>query len=128
MTAASTTVFPAFRWIELLVIMVMLRCLACRFCSLADIRLNHLSVVDDERSPLHVTFRIHIPKSKADILGTKGGAFMRIYTYLHNRYLCPVFALSLWLLLVRPLLEKSIRERYAELVGQAIALRSLCSR
>lgn len=116
-STVASSVFPAFRWIELLVLTVVIRTLACRFCSLADIRLHHLSVVDDERSPLQATFRIHIPKSKADILGTKGGAFMRVYPYLHNRYLCPVYALSLWLLLVRPFLEKAVNERFITLVS-----------
>jgi hypothetical protein len=73
---------------------------------------------------MQVTYRIRLPKSKADILGSKGGAYMRIYTYLHNRYLCPVFSLSLWLLLVKPFLLKAIDDRYAVLVGWETGLRS----
>lgn len=105
--------------------MIVLRTLACRYCSLADIRLCHLCVVEDDRSPLQATYRIRIPKNKADILGSKGGAFMRVYTYLHNRYLCPVFALSLWLLLARPFLEKSINVRFNECVSDVVALYSI---
>jgi hypothetical protein len=100
--------------------MVVIRVLACRFCTLVDLRLSHIVVIDDDASPLGATLRIRIPKSKADIMGTKGGALMRIYAALTNRYLCPVYVLSLWLLFCQPFLEKAIADLFNELVRDSL--------
>ena len=57
--------------------MVSIRFLACRSETLREIRLSHVSVVDDDDSPIGVALRIFLPKSKGDPLGKNGGAAMR---------------------------------------------------
>ena len=69
--------FGALRWVLLFVMMVSIRFLACRSETLREIRLSHVSVVDDDDSPIGVALRIFLPKSKGDPLGKNGGAAMR---------------------------------------------------
>ena len=70
-------IFAALRWIHLMAMMVLIRFLACRCCTLLDIRLSHVLAVDDGDSPLGSALRIFIPKQKGDPLGSNGGAAMR---------------------------------------------------
>ena len=64
----------SIRWILTMVMINVIRCLTVRFVDLSNIRLSHLSVIDDFDSPLGAAYSIHLPKSKNDILGTSGGA------------------------------------------------------
>lgn len=75
--ANGNNIFAGLRVILMMVMTVVIRFLSCRFCTLSDIRLSHLTVADDEDSPIGAAFRIFIPKHKADPLGSNGGAAMR---------------------------------------------------
>jgi hypothetical protein len=95
---------------------VFIRFLSCRCTTLRDLRLANLDAPDDDKSPIGVALRAFLDKAKHDILGTMGGAMMRAYPYLHNRYLCPVFMLSLWLLLIEPYLQKAYDDMFKAMV------------
>ena len=108
-------VFDGLRWIMILIMMVVIRFLSSRCCTLIDIKLAHVVVADDPDSPIGAVFRFFIPKHKADRLGTNGGAAMRAYPNLFNQYLCPSLAVSLWVLLCRPYIEHAYNEECAKL-------------
>lgn len=117
LSSPKSNVFKALRWIELEVMTVVIRFLSCRCDTLRDIRIAQLDAPDDDRSPLGVSLRFFLDKAKHDVLGTKGGARMRAYPHLHNRYLCPVFATCLWLLLCEPYLQKAYDDSFATMVS-----------
>jgi hypothetical protein len=94
-------IFAALRWIHLMAMMVLIRFLACRCCTLLDIRLSHVLAVDDGDSPLGAVLRIFIPKQKADPLGSNGGAAMRAVSLLDDCLISShVFMFSPFLVLV----------------------------
>ena len=106
-SASGCGIFDGLRWVMIMVMMVVIRFLSCRCCTLIEIKLAHISVADDSDSPLAAVMRFFLPKHKADRLGTNGGAAMRAYPNLYNQYLDPTLAVALWILLIRPYLKKA---------------------
>lgn len=74
-------ILPALRWVCVYVMMVVIRFLACRSETLRDVRMYHVTVVDDAASPLGASVRIFLPKSKSDPLGSNGGAAIRAVSH-----------------------------------------------
>ena len=107
-TALRCGMFDGLRFLMLAIMMGTIRFLACRLCTLVDIRLAHISVADDSDSPLQAVLRFFLPKHKADRLGSNGGAAMRAYPNFYNQYLDPTLAITLWLLLMRPYIEQAV--------------------
>lgn len=103
--AKSLGFTAALRFVELMVMIVVIRFLACRCCNLLDITLLHLSVQDDADSPIGAALRFFLPRQKGDPLGSNGGAAMRAYPQRFNRYLCVPTVIAMWLLLARPFIE-----------------------
>lgn len=92
--AMSLGFTAALRFVELMVMIVVIRFLACRCCNLLDITLLHLSVQDDADSPIGAALRFFLPRQKGDPLGSNGGAAMRavsqvpVVQFTSYRYSC----------------------------------------
>jgi hypothetical protein len=108
-------VVQSLRWVMLMAMLVVIRFLSCRCCTLLSITLLHLTVVDDVDSPLGATLRFFLVVCKGDPMGTNGGAAMRAYPQRFNLYLCPVLITCLWLLVVRPYIEQAYESECARL-------------
>jgi len=70
-------IYAGLRWIQIMAMLVLVRFLACRCCTLLDIRLSHVRIIDDDDSPLGAAVRIFIPRQKGDPLASNGGAAIR---------------------------------------------------
>ena len=70
-------IYAALRWVQILAMLVVIRFLACRCTTLLDMRVVHVTVADDDDSPLGTATRFFIPKQKGDPLSSNGGAALR---------------------------------------------------
>jgi hypothetical protein len=105
----------SLRWVQIMVMMVVIRWISSRCCNLLDIRLAHLAVYDDSDSPLGAVLRFFLPKQKGDPLGSNGGAFMRSYLQRFNVYLCSTFVVCLWLLVAKPYIMAAFNAEFRRL-------------
>lgn len=127
------------RWVMVFAMLVLIRFLACRCETLRDIRLAHVVAHDDADSPVGAVFRIFIPKTKGDPLGSNGGAAMRAVSYwlgisvaswcpslhfvvqypqMYNSYLCPQLALSLYFLICRPYITAAYDQQFDHFMSE----------
>ena len=119
MAVSAASSVMGLRWVLIMAMMVIIRWMSCRLCTLLDVRLSQVDVVDDHVSPIGVCIRFFLPKQKGDPLGSNGGAYMPSYPQRFNRYLCPAFVVSLWLLIIRPFLMQAYDAVYARLRAKA---------
>lgn len=111
----------SLRWVQIMVMMVVIRWISARCCTLLDIRFSHLAVFDDSDSTLGAVLRFFLPKQKGDPLGSNGGAYMRSYLQRYNVYLCSTFVVCLWLLVAKPFIMKAFADEFRRLRQDADA-------
>lgn len=108
---------------------VLSRYTAMRGVSLLNIRLHHITVIDDPHNEMGFTFCIWLPKVKNDINGKNGGAHFPLVHNLRDGYLCPALHLAFWLLFMEAEFTAAIQahERSVEEGGRSCAIPSSSS-